>query len=84
MHWCGAACSRVHLRISFNNRIWRNRKSYTNEVASEPQKPRALSKVESYLDACKLVAEYRSISIEQFFKEEPGRYKQYCRLVLEE
>jgi hypothetical protein len=62
---------------------WR-RKSYTNEVASEPQKPRALSKAEQYADACKLAAEYRGMSIEQFFKQEPGRYKQYCQLVLEE
>jgi hypothetical protein len=31
-----------------------------------------------------LAAEYRGISIEQLFKQEPERYKQYRRLVLEE
>ena len=67
---------------------WR-RKGYanegsTNEVASESSEPRPLSKSEQYLDACKLVADYRGISIEQLFKREPERYKQYCRLVLEE
>jgi hypothetical protein len=31
-----------------------------------------------------LAAEYRGISIEAFFKQEPDRYKQYRRLVLEE
>jgi hypothetical protein len=62
---------------------WR-RKSYTNEVASEPPKPRTLSKAEQYADACTLAAKYRGISLEQFFKQEPERYKQYCRLVLEE
>jgi hypothetical protein len=62
---------------------WR-RKSYTNEVASEPPKPRTPRKSEQYADACKLAAEYRGISIEELFKQEPGRYKQYCQLVLEE
>lgn len=38
----------------------------------------------AYLDVCKLRAEYRGISIEQFFKQEPECYKQYCRIVLEE
>lgn len=62
---------------------WR-RKGSTEEVASEPAEPRAPSKGEQYLDACKLAAEFRGISIEQLFKREPERYKQYCRLVLEE
>jgi len=53
-------------------------------VASEPPKPRAPRKSEQYLDACTLAAEYRGISIEELFKREPERYKQYCRLVLEE
>ena len=61
---------------------WRRNGSI--EVASEPQEPRAPSKGEQYLDACKLAAEYRGISIEQLFKREPERYKQYCQLVLEE
>jgi hypothetical protein len=61
---------------------WR-RNSYTNEVAPEPPKPRVLSKVEQYFDACKLAAEYRGISIEELFKREPEHYQQYCRLVLE-
>jgi hypothetical protein len=40
----------------------------------------------AFLDiaACKLAAAYRGISIEQFFQQEPERYKQYCRIVLEE
>jgi hypothetical protein len=42
------------------------------------------SKSEQYADACKLAAAYRGISIEQFFQREPERYKQYCRIVLEE
>ena len=62
---------------------WR-RKSLTGEVASNPPEPRALTKSEQYFDACKLAAGYRGISIEQFFKQEPERYKQYCRIVLEE
>jgi len=60
------------------------RRNGSTEVASEPPKPRTLSKSEQYADACKLAAEYRGISIEQFFKQEPGRYKQYCQLVIEE
>jgi hypothetical protein len=60
------------------------RRNGSTEVASEPQEPRAPSKGEQYFDACKLAAEYRGISIEQLFKQEPERYKQYCRLVLEE
>jgi len=38
----------------------------------------------AYLDVCKLRAEYRGISIEQLFKQEPELYKRYCRIVLEE
>jgi hypothetical protein len=60
------------------------KKGSTDEVASEPPKPRAPRKSEQYLDACTLAAEYRGISIEELFKREPERYKQYCRLVLEE
>jgi hypothetical protein len=56
---------------------------YTNEVASESPEPRPLSKSEQYLDACKLVAEYRGISVEELFKQ-PEYYKPYRRLVLEE
>ena len=67
---------------------WRRKgyanEGYTNELASEPPEPRPLSKSEQYLDACKLAADYRGISIEQFFQLEPHHYKQYCRLVLEE
>jgi len=51
---------------------------------AQPPKPRTPTKSEQYLDACKLAAEYRGISLEQFFKQEPERYKQYCRIVLEE
>jgi hypothetical protein len=61
---------------------WRRKGS--TEVVSEPPKPRALSKSQQYLDACKLAAEYRGISIQELFKQEPERYKQYRRLVLEE
>jgi hypothetical protein len=66
---------------------WR-RKGYanegdTNEVASESPEPRPLSKSEQYLDACRLVAEYRGISVEELFKQ-PEYYKPYRRLVLEE
>jgi hypothetical protein len=61
---------------------WR-RKSYTNEVALEPPTPRVLSKSEQYADACKLVAEYRGISVEELFKQ-PEYYKPYRRLVFEE
>jgi len=39
---------------------------------------------EQYFDAFQLAAKYRGISLAQFFKQEPERYKQYCRLVLEE
>jgi len=55
-----------------------------HEVSSESPKHRTPSKSEQYADACKLAAEYRGLSIEQFFKQEPERYKQYRRLVLEE
>jgi hypothetical protein len=61
---------------------WRRKGSI--EVSSEPPKPRALSKSEQYADACKLAAAYRGVSIDQFFQQEPKRYQQYCRLVLEE
>ena len=67
---------------------WRRKgyanEDYTNDVALEPPKRRPLSKSEQYADACTLAAEYRGISIEELFKREPERYKQYCRLVLEE
>jgi hypothetical protein len=53
-------------------------------MALERPKRRALSKSEEYADACTLAAEYRGISIEELFKREPERYKQYCRLVLED
>jgi predicted lipase len=62
---------------------WR-KKGWINEVASEPQKPRTQTKSEQYADACKLAAQYRGISIEQFFKQEPERYAIYRQLVLEE
>jgi hypothetical protein len=52
-------------------------------VASEPPEPRPLSKSEQYLDACKLVADYRGISVEELFKQ-PEYYKPYRRLVLED
>jgi len=54
------------------------------EVALKPPKPRISTKSEQYLDACTLAAGYRGISIEQLFKQEPERYEQYRRLVLEE
>jgi hypothetical protein len=60
------------------------RRNGSTEAASEPPKPRTLSKAEQYFDACTLTAEWRGISIEELFKQEPERYKQYCRLVLEE
>jgi hypothetical protein len=60
------------------------RKKGSVEVALKRPEPRAPSKSEQYFDACKLAAEYRGISIEQLFKREPERYKQYCRLVLQE
>ena len=67
---------------------WRKKgyanEDYANEVALEPPKHRPLSKSEQYADACKLTAAYRGISIEEFFKQEPERYKQYCQLVLED
>jgi hypothetical protein len=67
---------------------WRRKgyanEDYTNEVAPEPPKRRPLSKSGWYADACTLTAEWRGISIEELFKQEPERYKQYCRLVLEE
>ena len=66
---------------------WRRKgyanEDYTNEVALEPPKRRPLSKSEQYLDACKLVAEYRGISVEELLKQ-PEYYKPYRRLVLEE
>jgi hypothetical protein len=61
---------------------WRRKGS--TEVVSDPPKPRTPTKSEQYADACTLAAEYRGISIEQFFKQEPERYKRYRRLVLEE
>jgi len=57
---------------------WLNRSSIQAPEAATP------SKTEQYPDACKLVAEYRGVSVEQFFKREPERYQQYRRLVLEE
>jgi hypothetical protein len=62
---------------------WR-RNGYANELSSEPLKSRTPTKSEQYADACKMVADYRGISIEQFFQREPQRYKQHRRLVLEE
>ena len=63
---------------------WR-RKSLAGEVSSRPPpKPRTPTKSQQYADACKLRAEYRGISIEQLFKQEPELYEQYRRLVLEE
>jgi hypothetical protein len=53
-------------------------------VASESPTPRPLSKSEQYADACKLVAEYRGISLEQLLKQEPQLYARYRQLVLEE
>ena len=58
---------------------WR-RNGYANKRASNP--PR--STAQQYADACKWVAEIRGISIEELFKREPERYKQYCRIVLQE
>src|SRR5262247_4882120 len=60
---------------------WR-RKSLSGEVASKPPKPRTPTKSQQYADVCALRAEYRGISIEQLFKQEPELYKQYCRIVL--
>jgi len=62
---------------------WR-RKSLSGEVSSKPPKPRTPTKSQQYADACKLAAEYRGISLEQFFKQEPERYQVYRQLVLEE
>jgi hypothetical protein len=53
-------------------------------LASEPPAPRTPTKSEQYADACKSVAEYRGISIEEFLKQEPERYARYRQLVLEE
>ena len=58
---------------------WR-RNGYANKQASNPLR----SPAQQYADACKWVAEIRGISIEELFKREPERYKQYCRIVLEE
>ena len=62
---------------------WR-RKSLSGEVSPKPPKPRTPTKSQQYADACELAAKYRGISIEEFFKQEPERYDQYRRLVLEE
>ena len=62
---------------------WR-RKSLSGEVSSKPPKPQTPTKSQQYADACELAAKYRGISIEEFFKQEPERYQQYRRLVLEE
>jgi len=51
---------------------------------AQPPKPRTPTKSQQYADACELAARYRGISIEEFFKQEPERYQQYRRLVLEE
>ena len=64
----------------YNN--WRRRK--WRELSSEPPKPRTPTKIEQYADACKLAAQYRGISLEQFFKQKPERYAIYRQLVLEE
>ena len=61
---------------------WR-RNGWT-EVIWVSSKPLALGKAEQYFDACKLAAQYRGISIEQFFNQEPQRYALYRQLVLEE
>jgi len=61
---------------------FRDHPGYYEEVAGVNRRVR--SEVKQYFDACKLAAEYRGISIEELFKREPERYKQYCRLVLEE
>jgi hypothetical protein len=61
---------------------WRRKGS--TEVSSEPPKPRTPTKSEQYADACKLAAQYRGITLEQFFKQEPQRYALYRQLVLEE
>ena len=53
-------------------------------MISVSSKPLALGKAEQYFDACKLAAQYRGISIEQFFNQEPQRYALYRQLVLEE
>jgi hypothetical protein len=62
---------------------WRKRR-WANQLPSKPPKPRTPTKAEQYADACKLAAQYRGISIEQLFKQEPERYKRYRQLVLEE
>jgi hypothetical protein len=62
---------------------WR-RKSLTEKVSSKPPQPRTPTKAEQYADACKLRAEYRGISIEQLFKQEPELYENYRRLLHEE
>jgi hypothetical protein len=61
---------------------FRDHPGYYEEVAGVNRRVR--SEADHYLDACTLAAEYRGISVEELFKREPKRYKQYCRLVLGE
>ena len=62
---------------------WR-RNGYANKRVSNPLQPQLSGTAQQYADACKWVAEIRGVSLEELFKREPERYKQYCRIVLEE
>jgi hypothetical protein len=61
---------------------FRDRPGYYEEIAGVNRRVR--SEAEQYAEACILAAKYRDISIEELFKQEPERYEQYRRLVLEE
>jgi hypothetical protein len=61
---------------------FRDHPGYYEEVSGVNRRGR--SEANHYLDSCTLAAQYRGISVEELFKQEPHRYKQYCRLVLEE
>jgi len=67
------------IKREFGNYARYRQSSYANppteaEAAQVP-KPRTPTQSEQYADACKLVAEYRGISLEQFFKQEPERLR---------
>ena len=53
---------------------FRDHPGYYEEVAGVNRRVRI--EAEQYAEACILAAKYRGISIEQFFKQEPERYKQ--------
>jgi hypothetical protein len=60
---------------------FRDHPGYYEEFAGLNRRIRI--EAEQYAEACILAAKCRGLSIEELFKQEPERYEQYRRLVLE-